>query len=107
LRGRIASTPALGSGDTADSASVALADELARLNGEGAEIERFDVGEIGDDAHPQVNRTPEVYTTVLPRVDRLVVSIFVPLGLADEDGRADALRLAQKLTQKIEAVIQS
>ncbi len=83
--------------------------EMSRLaleGGPGVEIEQFDAAGIGDEAHGQVNRTPEVYTSVLLRVDRVVVDISLPLGLTDEDMRDAARQLAQKLAEKIQASLE-
>jgi hypothetical protein len=93
---------------TAEDASRGFV-EQARLDletGPGVEITEFDAGEIGDEARGQVNRTPEVYTFVRLRVDRVLAGISLALGRTDEERQEEALRLARKLVEKVEARLQ-
>lgn len=93
--------------ETAEDASEQFLDSRsAEEPGPAVKIEQFDAGGIGDEARGQVNRTPEVYTSVLLRVDRVLVDISIPLGLTNENRREEARQLAQKLAVKIEAAIQ-
>ena len=94
--------------ETTDDAGRELQEwtRLALEVGAGVEITEFDAGDIGDEARGQVNRTPEVYTFVWLRVDRVLADIMLPLGLSDEERQEEALRLARKLAEKIEARLQ-
>ncbi len=94
--------------DTAEDASSRFA-EQTRLDlevGPGVEITEFDAGDIGDEAGGQVNRTPEVYTFVRLRVDRVFAGITLMLGRTDDDRQEEALQLARILAEKIEAGLQ-
>ena len=79
---------------------------LALEVGPGVEITEFDAADIGGEARGQVNRTPEVYTFVWLRVDRVLADVMLPLGLSDEERQEEALRLARKLAEKVEARLQ-
>ncbi len=75
---------------------------LALTPGSGVEIEEFDSGDIGDASVSLVARTPEVYTFVLLRVDRVLADISAGPG---EHEPEELQLVAQKLAEKIEAAI--
>ncbi len=91
--------------ETADAAAEQYLERsgLALTPGPGVEIEEFDSGDIGDASVSLVARTPEVYTFVLLRVDRVLADI---LSAGPGEHEPEELQLvAQKLAEKIEAAI--
>ena len=90
--------------ETADAAIEGIEEALRVEPGPGVEIEHFDASGIGDEAHGQVNRTPEVYTGVLLRVDRVVADIV--WAAAGGERSEEIRRVTQKLAEKMEAAIQ-
>ncbi len=91
--------------ETADAAMEGFEEGLRVEPGPGVEIEQFDASGIGDEAHGQVNRTPEVFTVVSLRLDRVVADI---VWAAAGGERSEEIRLlAQRLAEKIEAGIES
>jgi hypothetical protein len=94
--------------ETAEDASNGFAEQtsLDLEVGPGVEITEFDAGDIGNEAGGQVNRTPEVYTFVRLRVDRVFAGITLMLGRTDDDRQEEALQLARMLAEKIEARLQ-
>ena len=98
-------TMALSLYETADAAMEGFEEGLRVEPGPGVEIERFDATGIGDEAHGQGNRTPEVFTVVFLRIDRVVADI---VWAAAGGERSEEIRLlAQRLAEKIEAGIES
>ncbi len=96
--------------ETVDGASDAMQGQVTFLiRQKGAETVTFDVGNIGDEAQVLVSRPPDpfsenVSTTVFLRVDTIMASVGLPGS--DTENREEIRQLAEKLVEKIEAVIQ-
>ncbi len=89
--------------ETADAAMEGFEELLPVEPGPGVEIEQFDASGIGDEAHGQVNRTPEVYTSMVLRVYRVVADIA--WAAAGGERSEEIRRLTQKLAEKMEATL--